>query len=138
MDAQTPYRHTNQEDEKLGLPSLKYWHASTAKNAAHQLANHCWGANACWVNLDCDQIVPLGYVRSVVTEYAKNREVPGLCIECSGVDGSLTGRLAYRGKDFFAIGGYDEYDTPPSGGQDVDLRLRLGCLLYTSPSPRDS
>ena len=117
---------THEDDEELGMPSLKYWHASTAKNAAHQLANHCWGTNACWVNLDCDQIVPLGYVRSVVTEYAKNREVPGLCIECSGVDGSLTGRLAYRGQDFFAIGGYDEYDTPPSGGQDVDLRLRLG------------
>ena len=123
----------HQEDGKLGLPSLKYWHASTAKNAAHQLGNHCWGDNACWVNLDCDQIVPLIYVRSVVEEYRKNRDVLGLCIECVDVAGSLTGRLACRGKDYLAIGGYDEFDTPPSGGQDVDLKLRLNQLALTAP-----
>ena len=117
---------------RVRMPWFEYWHASTGKHAAHQVGNHCFGANACFVSLDCDQIVPLEYVSAVLAMYAVHRDVPGMCITCGG-HGPLTGRLGYRGKDFFELGGYDEFETPPSGGQDIDMRDRL--LKYAEANP---
>jgi len=116
----------------LGMPELIYWHASLAKNAAHQLANHAFGENCCWVNLDCDQICPLDYVCATLKLYAKHRNVQGMTITCD-VHAQMTGRIACRGEDWLHLGGYDEDGTPPSGGQDVDLRVRLGQLAMATP-----
>ena len=119
--------------EVVGMPYLQYWHASTAKNASHQVANHAFGSNCLWVNWDCDQIAPVEYVKAVLNNYERFGHISGLCMRCMKCSGALTGRLAYRGEDFMKIGGYDEYQTPPSGGQDVDLRIRLG-MMQSHPS----
>lgn len=55
----------------IGMPLLQYWHASQAKNAAHQLANHAFGSNCCWVSFDCDQIAPIDYLISCLKLHSK-------------------------------------------------------------------
>ena len=109
------------------MPFMKYWHASIAKNSSHAAGIYCFpGAGSLLINLDCDQIVPIGYVKAALQTFYHNLELPGLCLSCA-TNGALTGRLGYRQEDFIFIGGYDE-DGPPSAGQDVDIKNRLVML----------
>jgi len=115
-------------ETSIGMPYLQYWHACTAKNTSHAAAVHAYGTQICLVNLDCDQLVPFGYVQALLKTYSAHKDVTGFVVRCVKTAGSLTGRLAYRAEDFIHLNGYDEEDTPPSGGQDVDLRTRLDQL----------
>ena len=112
------------EENIMGMPMLRFWHASVAKNTSHMCGIHCFGENTCLVNLDCDQIVPLEYLHSLLRLYTKHSTVKGWTVRCSKVAGTLTGRIAYRATDWLYLRGYDEFETPPSGGQDVDMRTR--------------
>ena len=112
----------------LSMPLLQYWHASVAKNTSHMAALYTCGETCCLVNLDCDQLVPPEYVSAVIELWKKHANTPGFCGKCHKTDGPLTGRLVCRAADFIYLQGYDEDGTPPSGGQDVDLRSRLGFL----------
>ena len=106
------------------MPFMKYWHASVAKNSAHQAGIYCFpGRGSLLINLDCDQVVPIAYVEAALQTFHQNLEMTGFCL-CVEPNGALTGRLGYRQEDFIFIGGYDE-DGPPSSGQDVDIRKRL-------------
>lgn len=120
---------SGREEVQLGMPLLKFWHASVAKNTSHQAAIHAFGLDVLLVNLDCDQLVPLDYLVGALIHFSRSRGIQGLCVKCGGdVEGELTGRIACRGRDWSDIKGYDEVNTPPSGGQDVDLRERLAQL----------
>ena len=106
------------------MPFMKYWHASIAKNSSHAAGIYCFpGKGSLLINLDCDQIVPIAYVKAALQTFYFNLDLPGFCLRCA-TNGALTGRLGYRQEDFIFIGGYDE-DGPPSAGQDVDIRNRL-------------
>ena len=109
----------------LGMPLLRFWHASMAKNTSHMCGIHCFGEDTCLVNLDCDQIVPLEYLRCLLKLYTKHSTLKGWTATCGQVAGQLLGRVAYRAVDWLYLGGYDEFGTPPSGGQDVDMRSRF-------------
>ena len=109
------------------MPRLKYWNAPLAKNGCHEVAKFLFG-NRCelMVSWDCDNLIPGNYVASCAAMMAERTDVPGACVTCRGMSsGALTGRLCFRAKDFWNIRGYDEVGTPPSSGQDVDLRERL-------------
>ena len=109
------------------MPFMKYWHASIAKNSSHAAGIYSFpGEGSLLINLDCDQIVPIAYVKAALQTFYHNLQLPGFCLACLQ-HGALTGRLGYRQEDFTVIGGYDE-DGPPSGGQDVDIRNRLVML----------
>ena len=110
-----------------GMPLLRYWHASVAKNSSHGAARFAFpGTKSLLVNLDCDQIVPTAYVEAALQAFHQHQDTVGFCLVCSAM-GALTGRLGYRMIDFVGIGGYDEAG-PPSSGQDVDIRRRLKFL----------
>ena len=106
------------------MPFMNYWHASIAKNSSHQAGIYCFpGTGSLLINLDCDQVVPIAYVRAALQTFHHNLKLTGFCL-CCDERGPLTGRLGYRQEDFIFLGGYDE-DGPPSAGQDVDFRRRL-------------
>ena len=106
------------------MPFMKYWHACVAKNTSHWAGIYAFPAQgSLLINLDCDQVVPIAYVKAALHEFHNNRKTAGLCLACEQC-GALTGRLGYRKEDFIIIGGYDE-GGPPSSGQDVDIRKRL-------------
>ena len=98
---------------------------------AETCANHAFGSNCCWVSFDCDQIAPIEYLCACLKTYGRRKHEPGLAIICQS-HAQLTGRIAFRGIDFMHLGGYDQDGTPPSGGQDVDYRQRLG-LVASAP-----
>ena len=91
----------------LGMPLMQYWHASVAKNTAHVAALHAHG-QCCLVSLDCDQLVPLEYVSSLLRLYTEHHDEKGFIVKCYRTAGSLTGRIAYRSQDFFELNGYDD------------------------------
>ena len=120
---------------RLGVPCLKYWHASTAKNASHMLAMHALQGQISYMcTLDCDNVVTYEFMKQAAATLNTRRSVRGLCLSCKGDLGpGLTGRLTFAPQDFWFVGGYDQ-DSPPSGGQDVDLRERLFLLAQVHAS----
>ena len=109
------------------MPKCRYWHSSLCKNTSHMVADHKFQSQAnLYINTDCDNFWPTAYLDNVLALWGSSQNEKGLCIIPIGlVDGGTTGRMCYRPDDFWAIGGYDENLTP-AGGQDVQLRLRLG------------
>ena len=87
-----------------GMPLLKYWHASIAKNTAHIAAVQSFGRDTLLVNLDGDQLVPPEFVESCATAFSRSRDMEGLLVACKGCHGPLTGRLGYRADDFCFLG----------------------------------
>ena len=108
------------------MPFQQHWHSSLCKNTSHMVAKHKFHSVAnLFINTDCDNFWPTAYLENVWAIFQKNENVKGLCIFPHGnVDGGTTGRMVYRPVDFWSVGGYDE-SLSPSGGQDVQLRLRL-------------
>lgn len=121
------------EVSALSMPKMRYWHACVAKNTSHMASIFCFGTDVCLVNLDCDQVVPLEYVHGLLKLWHDTgRSFKGFCVKCKNCHSSLTGRFACRASDWLELGGYDEVDTPPSGGQDVDMRSRIELLANQS------
>lgn len=120
---------------RLGVPCLKYWHSSTAKNASHMLAMHgLQGQISYMCTLDCDNVLTYEFMKQAAATLNTRRAVRGVCLSCKGDLGpGLTGRLTFTPHDFWFIGGYDQ-DSPPAGGQDVDLRERLFLFAQTHAS----
>ena len=120
----------------VGLPGsepktmMRFWHASIAKNGAHQFGMHAFGNFSDWedlwlCSLDCDNITPPSYLQEVATLMHQGRDIPFWCIRISGShQKGLTGRYVYRAKDFVALNGYEER-LRPTGSQDIDLRDRF-------------
>jgi hypothetical protein len=108
-------------------PFLRFWHASWAKNSSHLVA--CFlaedRARLVLVNVDADNMLTADFVRVVAREFKERIRVPGVVAHCTGVEGALTGRLAYWAQDFYALRGYDTEETAPAAGEDCDLRTRL-------------
>ena len=126
------------ESKETGMPMLRFWHASVAKNSSHMAAMYAFpNPNNLLVNLDCDQIVPWDYVNGALHAFAKGRAVPGFLFKCLNVDGPLTGRLGYRQKDFLEMQGYDEVEDLPSAGQDLDIRDRCALMATAHEQPRN-
>jgi hypothetical protein len=123
----SPYGGAELESGQQMMPWLEYWHSSFCKNAAHMVADFKLAGQAkLYINADCDNFWPTAYLENIWAIYSVNQNTRGLCIIPGGdVDGGTTGRMVYRPVDFWAVGGYDE-NLSPAGGQDVDLRIRLG------------
>ena len=114
---------------RAGPQQLRYWHASWAKNGAHQFAMWAAGNSAkTLVNLDCDNLMTPEYISGLAAHFRKGAQVEGLCVVCRNVEGALTGRLAYRPVDFLHLRGYDTEGTSPAASEDCDLRERLLAL----------
>ena len=112
-----------------GPERLRYWHASWAKNGAHQFAMWAAGSDAkVLVNLDCDNLMPPEYISGVASHFRRGADVVGLCVCKQACEAALTGRLAYKPLDFLHLRGYDTEGTEPAAGEDVDLRERLQAL----------
>ena len=121
-----------------GPERLRYWHASWAKNGAHQFAMWAVGSQAkVLVNLDCDNLMTPEYITGVAMHFRRGQEVKGLCVVCKSVEGALTGRLAYRPVDFRDIRGYDTEGTEPAASEDVDIRERLLALAEKAYGSKD-
>jgi hypothetical protein len=99
-----------------GWQTLRYWHASKAKNISHRVAIASFPADlpaekVILVNFDCDNIVGPGYVLALAEKCSQAAEpfgtgpVPAVS---PSLTGPVTGRLAMNAKTFMARGGYDD------------------------------
>lgn len=119
-------------------PKLHFWHASWAKNSSHLCA--VWSAGhlgEVLVNADGDNLIPTQFTSSLAAVFSARKSVPFLCVSTSGCEGALTGRLAYRAKDFVALRGYDTVDTPPAACEDTDLRDRFHTAAAAAAGQKD-
>ena len=112
---------------------MTWWHASVAKNTAHEVARavqvHSRG-QIDWhdivINVDCDNIVTPEYIEKVANVLTDNLGAYTM-VTASSNQGSLTGRVAVRLQEFLQQGGYDE-GCFGTGYQDVDLKNRWNKL----------
>ena len=105
---------------------LPFWHASIAKNTAHDLAN-----NRIVVNLDCDNFTGKDGGLFVIDNMLKFGIDETVLHQFGNKwDGSY-GRITMTKSNFLKLGGYDE-SFEPAGYEDKDLLLRaqLSGLFY--------
>jgi hypothetical protein len=102
---------------RLGVPCLKNWHASIAKNVSHMLAVHgLQGQTSYMCILECDCFNTYEFMKQAAAALNTRRRVRGVCLSCKGDMGrGLAGRLLFTPNEFWHLGGYDQ-DSPPSGG----------------------
>jgi len=108
-----------------GPERLQFWHASKAKNSAHEWAMHAVPNASLLANVDADNLVPSAYVRGLVNAVLEpSPPVTFVCVRARKCEGALTGRLAYRPEAFKQLRGYCT-EMPAAAGEDTDLRERL-------------
>ena len=77
------------------------------------------------VNLDCDNIMGGGFVKSVVDSFgvsaSATADARSDSVAWRGHDAATTGRVAGSADLFLRLRGYDEEGIMGSGSQDVDL-----------------
>ena len=97
------------------IDKLKYWHASIAKNTAHNLAT-----GKIVVNLDCDNYIGENGGNFIINIFKENNYNIVLS-QSKNIYGSGTfGRISLLKNNFIKLGGYDE-SFYPMGYQDTDL-----------------
>jgi len=97
------------------IDRLKFWHASIAKNTAHNLAT-----GKIVVNLDCDNYIGENGGDFIINIFKENN-YNIILSQSKNIYGSGTfGRISLLKNNFIKLGGYDE-SFYPMGYQDTDL-----------------
>lgn len=104
------------------IDTLKYWHASIAKNTTHSYANGKYV-----VNLDCDNFIGENGDKFVLDIFEKYGDMIIFTQNDMMYGTGNTGRIALLKENFKILGGYNE-SFYPMGYQDTDLVKR--CVKY--------
>lgn len=127
--------------EECFPPTLRFWHASWAKNTSHLAATWAMHRLKRWeaeqqllCNVDGDNLIFPKWLCIVASSHTTTATPRGHVTQAGRANcAGCTGRLTYRMKDFWHVGGYDVDSMYGMGYQDIDLRERLRRLPQDPP-----